>query len=45
MQIKSMLNSTSLLLERLPLKAQTTTNVSDDVEKKETLYTARGNVN
>jgi hypothetical protein len=44
MQIKTMLRFT-FLLEWLPSKAQTTTNVSKDVEKKESSYTAGGNVN
>jgi hypothetical protein len=36
---------TSLLLERLASRTQTTTNVGEDVGKKEPSYTADGNVN
>jgi hypothetical protein len=38
-------DSTLLLLERLPSKTQTTTNVGEDNGKKEISYTAGGNVN
>jgi hypothetical protein len=44
MQIKTTLNSTSLLLEWLSLRTQTTANVSEDVGKKESSYIAGGNV-
>jgi hypothetical protein len=37
-------DSTSLLLEWLPSRTQTTTNVDEDVGKKEPSYTAGGNV-
>jgi hypothetical protein len=37
--------STSLMLEWLPSRTQTTTDVGEDVWKKEPSYTAGGNVN
>jgi hypothetical protein len=37
--------STLLLLEWLPSRTQTTTNIGEDVEKKELSYTQGGNVN
>jgi hypothetical protein len=38
-------NFTSLLFQWLPSRTQTTTNVGEDVGKKEPSYTAGGNVN
>jgi hypothetical protein len=35
----------AFLLEWLPSRTQTTTNVDEGVEKKEPIYTAGGNVN
>jgi hypothetical protein len=37
-------DSTSLLLEQLPSRTLTTTNVGEDVGKKEPSHTAGGNV-
>jgi hypothetical protein len=45
MQIKITLDSTSLLLEWLPLRTETITNVGEDVEKKELSCTVGGKVN
>jgi hypothetical protein len=45
MQIKTMLSSTSPVLEWLPAKTQTIINVGEDIGKKELLYTIGGNVN
>jgi hypothetical protein len=43
-QIKTMLDSNSLLLEWLPSRTETTTNVGDDIGKKQLSYTTDGNV-
>jgi hypothetical protein len=43
-QIKTMLRSTSPLLEWLASGTPPTTNVGEDVWKKQPLYTAGGNV-
>jgi hypothetical protein len=45
MQIKTTLRSHSLLLEWLPSRTLETTNVGEDVGKKEPSYIAGGNVN
>jgi hypothetical protein len=45
MRIKTHSDSTTLLLEWLPSRTQTTRNVVEDVRKKELSHTAGGNVN